>query len=365
MRHRETRASRRFGFVRFKSNIAVDDILKRHDEHSIAEKWIDCRRSTRGTSHRPVPREERDSSNDAGKNGSLTWLKTCTAEKRSTRAVRSTRAACTSSARPAAKLTTIATLSWVAKAAAVAVTSKEPASIGESWIRITVSISIIAVMLAWMMRCRPQAGRLCRRSTVRARGNGTVCERPLEVHALRWQQSTAAAVVIATGEEVAMLVNQETTEETEESVDTAGHPVGRPKSDEAQTVGHSVGRHHEGRAGAQDGKGDNRSIGRHFAGKGVGHARQVDPVENVTGEEVTFADVCDDNDIGEEVAFTDLHGEHAATHAARTKPLVSTRSCAILHFVDMQNGVRHARGRKNHFAVTHSADGRFVLPNQT
>ena len=156
---------------------------------------------------------------------------------------------------------------------------------------------------------------------------------------LRGQHPTAAAVVIVIGEEVAMMVKQETTEEKEESVDTAGRPVGRPKSDEAHTAGLSVGRHHEGCAGAQGCKGDNRSHGRPVASKSFEHARQVEPVENVTGEEVTFADLCGDDDTGEEVTSTDLHDEHAATHAARTKPLathatrtkplVSTLSCAI------------------------------------
>ena len=102
---------------------------------------------------------------------------------------------------------------------------------------------------------------------------------------------------------------------------------------------YSVGRHHEGCAGAQGCKGDNRSHGRPVASKSFEHARQVEPVENVIGEEVTFADLCGDDDTGEEVTSTDLHDEHAATHAARTKPLathatrtkplVSTLSCAI------------------------------------
>ena len=85
MRDRETRLSRRFGFVRFEHFHTVDAVMEKYGEHGIAEKWVDCRRSTRGTSY--VPREGEGESGTA-KDALSAWPKVGATEKKSTRAAR-------------------------------------------------------------------------------------------------------------------------------------------------------------------------------------------------------------------------------------------------------------------------------------
>jgi RNA recognition motif-containing protein len=43
--HHETLKSRGFGFIVFKQEYSVDEVLVRHDDHYLEGKWIDCKRA--------------------------------------------------------------------------------------------------------------------------------------------------------------------------------------------------------------------------------------------------------------------------------------------------------------------------------